>query len=96
MHSRPSAEGHSRREIDFEKGLKELEKIVGTLEEGNVSLDRALSLYEEGMKLSRALSGLLSQAEKRITRLRKMGEKYELEPLALSEDEEGGAFSEDR
>ena len=36
----------------FEESLQRLEKIVTELEKGDVSLDRALELFDEGMKLS--------------------------------------------
>ena len=38
---------------DFETALKRLEEIVKKLENGELSLDSALQLFEEGIKLSR-------------------------------------------
>ena len=35
--------------MKFEDGLKKLETIVRTLDEGSVSLDEALSLFREGL-----------------------------------------------
>jgi len=58
-------------EISFEKALEKLEKIVGELETGNVTLEEALSRYEEGIKLSRLCQEKLSQAEKKIEVLSK-------------------------
>lgn len=58
-------------EVKFEKALERLEKIVEELESGNIPLDEALRKYEEGVKLSRACSEKLSQAEKKIQVLTK-------------------------
>ena len=44
-------------------------KIVARLEEGNLTLEESLGLYEEGMKLARHCQELLQGAELRITKL---------------------------
>ena len=56
-------------EIKFEKALDQLEKIVTDLESGDLALDEALKRYEEGVKLSRACTKKLSEAEKKIETL---------------------------
>ena len=48
---------------DFETALKRLEEIVKKLENGELSLDSALELFEEGIKLSRFCHTTLEQAE---------------------------------
>lgn len=50
----------------FESSLKELEKIVRGLEEGDLSLEDSLKLFENGVKLSRECQERLNQAERRI------------------------------
>ena len=50
----------------FETSLKELERIVGRLEEGDLSLEDSLKLFEDGVKLSRECQERLNQAERRI------------------------------
>lgn len=50
----------------FETSLKELEKIVGRLEEGDLSLEDSLKLFEDGVRLSRECQERLNQAERRI------------------------------
>jgi exodeoxyribonuclease VII small subunit len=50
----------------FESSLHELEKIVRGLEEGDLSLEKSLELFEEGVKLSRECQERLNQAERRI------------------------------
>jgi len=56
-------------DIQFEKALERLEKIVEALEGGELSLDEALKKYEEGVKLSRSCSKKLSETEKKIEML---------------------------
>jgi exodeoxyribonuclease VII small subunit len=69
-------------ELKFEDALKKLEKIVGELESGELSLDEALKIYQEGIELSRACSQRLESAKKKIDLLvkNKKGE-FELEPF---------------
>ena len=55
----------------FEHALKRLEDIVKTLEEGKVTLDDAMKLYEEGVDLSKQCLGKLSEAEVKLKRLSK-------------------------
>ena len=50
----------------FESSLKRLEEIVGLLEEGELSLEESLKLFEDGVKLSRACQEKLDRAERRI------------------------------
>ncbi len=58
----------------FEVSLKELEKIVRRLEEGDLSLEESLKLFEDGVKLSRECQERLNQAERRIEVLLKDGD----------------------
>ena len=51
---------------DFETALKRLEEIVKKLENGELSLDAALQLFEEGIKLSRFCHTKLEEAERRV------------------------------
>ena len=50
----------------FEEALQELETVVQRLEDGNLSLDESLALFEDGIKLSRLCSQRLDEAEKRV------------------------------
>src|SRR5260221_10799209 len=58
--------------LDFEQSMKRLETIVEELEAGELSLEDSIARYEEGIKLSRRLTQVLDESEKRIERL---GEK---------------------
>ena len=53
-------------EIKFEDALKKLEKIVGDLEDGDLSLDEALERYEEGIRLSKLCAKKLEAAKKKV------------------------------
>ena len=50
----------------FEDALKRLEGVVERLEEGEIPLEEALRLFEEGVKLSRLCHQRLDEAEKRV------------------------------
>ena len=51
---------------DFEAAINELETIVKKLEDGDLTLEQSLELYERGVTLSRYCHGRLEQAERRI------------------------------
>lgn len=55
----------------FEEALSELESIVRRLEDEQLSLDEAISLFEEGIKLSRFCAARLEEAEKKVSLLLK-------------------------
>ena len=76
-------------EVSFEKALEKLEKIVGELEDGNISLEDALRRYEEGIKLSRLCREKLAHAEKKIEVLSKAA-KGELVRKPFEESTESG------
>lgn len=65
----------------FEECLDRLEKIVGELEKGDVSLDRALELFDEGMKLSGSCRKELEEAEGKVEILLKRNGKLQAEPF---------------
>lgn len=63
----------------FEQSLARLEKIVDLLEQGDVPLEGAIELYEEGIELSKECMETLSKAELKIKKLNKdMSGKIEL------------------
>ena len=53
----------------FEQSLAELEQRVRTLEDGEIPLDQALKLFEEGVALARTCHEQLQAAEERVTAL---------------------------
>lgn len=73
-------------EPGLEKRLRRLEEIVSALEADEVELDRALALFEEGVRHVRAAEKILSEAELQVEELLGEGEDLRTEPL----DEEPG------
>lgn len=55
----------------FEEKLKRLEQISEMLESGEVQLEESISLFEEGIKLSKECLAILENAELKITQLKK-------------------------
>jgi len=73
----------------FEAGLEELEKVVKELEGGDLPLERALELFERGMKLSEACRKQLEEAETRIEILTRRAGEIQPQPFSpqqLSKD----------
>ena len=53
-------------DVRFEEALKQLEAIVSRLEIGDLPLEEALSIFEEGIRLTKLCSQRLSEAERRV------------------------------
>jgi exodeoxyribonuclease VII small subunit len=71
----------SAAELTFEQALASLDQTVRALETGDLPLDEATRLYEEGMKLARTCNEMLASAELRITKIRTAyGEQMRLPP----------------
>ena len=61
--------------MNFEESITQLEKIVRTLDDGKTPLDEALEKYEEGIRLLRRCTELLSGAKRRIEILHGVSEE---------------------
>ena len=68
----------------FESGLQQLETIVKEMEGGDLPLERALELFERGMKLSEACRMQLEEAETRIEILTRRAGEIQPQPFAPS------------
>ena len=55
----------------FEQSLKQLERIVQELEDGDLPLEKAIKKFEEGVKLTQFCSQKLDETEKRVSILMK-------------------------
>ena len=53
----------------FEENLQELEAIVTKLENGDVSLEDAIEVFQQGMILSKELQKTLDSAEKTLVKV---------------------------
>lgn len=56
-------------DLSFEDSLAALETRVEELSRGDVPLDRALAVFEEGLALYRRCHDTLAEAEQRVTKL---------------------------
>jgi exodeoxyribonuclease VII small subunit len=68
--------------ISFETGLQQLEGIVKEMESGDLPLERALELFEKGMKLSETCRKQLEEAETRVEILIKRASQVTPEPFS--------------
>lgn len=55
--------------VSFEEQLEKLQAIVSQLEQGDVPLEKALTQFQDGVKLSKQLQDTLDNAEKTLTKL---------------------------
>ena len=72
---------------DFESALTELESLVKTLEDGSLTLEKSLEMFERGIELSRYCHTRLEEAERRIEVLTGRGEA---QPAPASLADPGG------
>ena len=71
---------------DFEAAIAELETIVKKLEDGDLTLESSLALYERGVQLSRFCHTRLEDVERRIEILNERGE-LKAAPAGLGADD---------
>ncbi len=65
----------------FEDNLRRLEDVVGKLEQGELPLDEAIKLYQEGMRLSKLCAERLATVEAEIKKLVVENNNIKLESL---------------
>jgi exodeoxyribonuclease VII small subunit len=71
-------------ESKFEEALERLERIVEDLEGGELPLEEALQVFEEGMKLIKFCSKKLEEAERKVTALvQQEGGEYAQVPFEM-------------
>ena len=74
------------KKINFEKSFQRLEEIAQRLESGDTTLEESMSLYEEGMKLVKACTTALNDAEAKISKLTRDGDgQLTISPLDTSQ-----------
>ncbi len=75
-----------KEKLSFEEAFQELEKTVQRLEEGELTLEESMALFERGMELVNYCGQLLDEAELKVKALLpSQGEGYKL----VEYDEEG-------
>ena len=65
---------------NFEEALERLEQIVSELEGGELALEKALELFEEGVGLGKSCGSQLAEAEKKLKHVPKTSTKKSLSP----------------
>lgn len=65
--------------LDFEKALIELENLVETMEQGDLSLEDSLKHFERGVDLTRQCQTALKTAEQKVQILMSKSEQAVLE-----------------
>ena len=71
------------KELTFEESLKLLEERVDALSRGDLPLDRALAIFEEGLALYRRCHAILADSEQRVTKLVALAEGLAEEPFPV-------------
>ncbi|WP_322905424.1 exodeoxyribonuclease VII small subunit [Paenibacillus campi] len=60
------AKAAKEQELNFEQAMDRLEEIVSELEHGDVPLEKAIDLFQQGMKLSQVCGSKLEEVERKI------------------------------
>jgi exodeoxyribonuclease VII small subunit len=73
-------------EMSFEESLAELENIVEKLENGQLSLDESLLLFDTGIKLVKECDTKLRNAQQQVEKLIEENNCLKSEPLELHDE----------
>lgn len=77
----------TKNSVTFDQAIQQLEDIVRQLEQGDVALEDAITLYKKGMELSAVCHDKLQNAEKQlISIMDENGEKTPFNPAGKEED----------
>jgi exodeoxyribonuclease VII small subunit len=82
--------GKPEEKMNFEKAMERLDKIVGEMESGSLSLEEMIARFEEGQSLIRFCSVKLNEVEKKVEMLVKKGGEVKTEPFEETEEEDAG------
>ena len=56
----------TKKPVNLEKALADLESLVDELESGDLPLEKAMKKFEEGIKLTRSCQAALKEAEQKV------------------------------
>lgn len=73
-----------QKELSFEDAMEKLEEVVEKLEQGDVPLERAISMFQEGMSLSKLCHDKLKNVENSMDRI--LHEDGEVEQTTFQEE----------
>lgn len=65
----------TKKSVDFEKQLEQLESLVTALEGGDLSLEDSMKSFEQGIKVARECQQALKDAEQRVEILTRQGDE---------------------
>ncbi|EZH67714.1 exodeoxyribonuclease VII small subunit [Bacillaceae bacterium JMAK1] len=71
--------------LTFEQAMTNLEEIINQLEAGDVPLEQAIDMYQQGMKLSKQCHEQLQNVEKKMDQI--VNEDGEVESFQISEED---------
>lgn len=78
--------------LQFEQAMERLEQIVERLESGDVALEDAIELFQEGMKLSQLCGQKLDQIERKIELLVEEDGEWAKKAIDPPQENEGEAL----
>ena len=64
----------SLEKMTFEEAMKELERLVDSLDKGDVSLDEAIAAYDRGSQLKDHCQKKLNEAKMRVETIQSLGD----------------------
>lgn len=70
-----------KKAVDFEQQLASLEALVESLEGGELSLEKSLKAFEQGIKVARECQAALKDAEQKVEVLTKQGDQLISQPF---------------
>ncbi len=79
------AKAGSKKTIDFEEALDQLEELVEEMETGDLTLEESLKAFEQGIKLTRDCQSALTQAEQKVQML--IEENGKLKTVELDDED---------
>lgn len=67
--------------MNYEEAVKELEKILSSLESGELNLDEAINLFEKSVELSKVCFDKIKTTEGKVEIIRKELEEISIKPF---------------
>lgn len=91
-HDQANQDELQEQEMNFEEAMMGLEEIVSKLEHGDVPLEQAIDLFQQGMHLSRLCSQKLEQVEQRIEMISVNDGEIIKKPMRSPSEESGDSL----
>ena len=67
--------------MNYEEAIKELEKILSSLESGELNLDESIKLFEKSVELSKVCFDKIKTTEGKVEIIRKELEEISIKPF---------------